>query len=169
MVISGLRKTYLPSQAKSFTEIRITTRARPRFLTAMFAATLRRLAAATKPLAESATKSTSPLKKVWPPDYSKLSPQAKLKFEKKYKRRVLLRSARPRWNKIIRLTQLFSVTFITVYGVLFMRWDPPASNPFLSIRRTFWEMFGSTLDEPAEQDNTPMTRERPIRSNPPPK
>lgn len=82
-----------------------------RILPTMFAATIRRLAAATKPLAASAApKSTSPLKKVWPPDYAKLSPQAKLKFEKKYKRRVLLRSARPGWNKIIRLTQLFSVT-----------------------------------------------------------
>ncbi|KLU91519.1 hypothetical protein MAPG_10037 [Magnaporthiopsis poae ATCC 64411] len=135
----------------------------------MFAATLRRLAAATKPLAASAApKSTSPLKKVWPPDYAKLSPQAKLKFEKKYKRRVLLRSARPGWNKIIRLTQLFSVTSITVYGVLFMSWDPPESNPFLNIRKTFWETFGSTFNEPAEQGGPPMTRERPIRSNPRP-
>lgn len=49
-------------------------------------------------------------KKVWPPDFTRLSPQEQLRFEKRYKRRVALASARPRWVKFIKLVQLFSVT-----------------------------------------------------------
>lgn len=50
-----------------------------------------------------------PPKKVWPPDFKRLSPQAQLRFEKKYKRRLALAMTRPRWNKFIKLVQLFSV------------------------------------------------------------
>lgn len=49
-------------------------------------------------------------KKVWPPDFTRLSPQEQLRFEKRYKRRVALASARPRWVKFVKLVQLFSVT-----------------------------------------------------------
>ena len=50
------------------------------------------------------------LKKVWPPDFSKLAPGEQLRFEKRYKRRLKLMGARPRWNKILKLTQLFTIT-----------------------------------------------------------
>lgn len=50
------------------------------------------------------------LKKVWPPDFTKLTPQEQLRLEKKYKRRAQLATARPTWNKTIRLAQLFTVT-----------------------------------------------------------
>lgn len=50
------------------------------------------------------------LKKVWPPNFSKLSPQEQLRFEKRYKRRVQLAAARPRWNKMVKLAQFFSIT-----------------------------------------------------------
>lgn len=52
----------------------------------------------------------SKLKKVWPPDFSKLSEKEKFRFERRYKRRVKLASARPRWDKFMRLVQLVSVT-----------------------------------------------------------
>lgn len=45
-------------------------------------------------------------KKVWPPDYKQLSWQEQLRFEKKYKRRVTLACARPRWDKGVKLVQL---------------------------------------------------------------
>lgn len=51
-----------------------------------------------------------PPKKVWPPDFKKLSLQEQLKYEKKYKRRLALATARPQWTKFIKLVQLFSVT-----------------------------------------------------------
>lgn len=49
-------------------------------------------------------------KKVWPPDFSKLSQREQFRFEKRYKRRVKLATARPRWEKFVKLAQLSSVT-----------------------------------------------------------
>ena len=49
-------------------------------------------------------------KKVWPPDFSKLSAKEQFRFERRYKRRVKLATARPRWDKYVRLAQLCSVT-----------------------------------------------------------
>ncbi|GJD04304.1 hypothetical protein ColKHC_13129 [Colletotrichum higginsianum] len=48
-------------------------------------------------------------KKVWPPNFTSLSPQSQLRFEKKYKRRLALVYARPRWNKAVKLAQLATV------------------------------------------------------------
>ena len=50
------------------------------------------------------------LKKVWPPDFTKLSKADQLRFEKRYKRRLRLMGARPRWNKMLKLVQLVSIT-----------------------------------------------------------
>ncbi|KAL1882340.1 hypothetical protein VTK73DRAFT_1899 [Phialemonium thermophilum] len=85
-------------------------------------------------------------KKVWPPDFSKLSPQEQLRFEKRFKRRVQLATARPRWNKMIKLIQLFSTTSIVVYCVLFMDWKTD-HQPFQEIRDKFWSLFGNESDE----------------------
>lgn len=51
-----------------------------------------------------------PPKKVWPPDFKRLSPQEQLKFEKKFKRRLANKAERPGWHKLIKLMQLFTVT-----------------------------------------------------------
>ncbi|GKT44681.1 uncharacterized protein ColSpa_04862 [Colletotrichum spaethianum] len=48
-------------------------------------------------------------KKVWPPNFTNLPPQSQLRFEKKYKRRLALVYARPRWNKAVKLAQLATV------------------------------------------------------------
>lgn len=50
-----------------------------------------------------------PPKKVWPPDFKRLSAQEQLRFEKKFKRRLALATARPRWDKFVKLAQLFSI------------------------------------------------------------
>jgi hypothetical protein len=78
----------------------------------MFPTLARRLAERARPRIPTIT--PYPTKKVWPPDFSKLSPQAQLKYEKKYKRRVKLATARPMWNKVIQLTQLFSITCMPI-------------------------------------------------------
>jgi hypothetical protein len=54
------------------------------------------------------------LKKVWPPDIKTMTPQQQLRFEKKYKRRVRLATNRPRWDKFVRLAQLFTSTGTTL-------------------------------------------------------
>ncbi|KIH93514.1 hypothetical protein SPBR_04423 [Sporothrix brasiliensis 5110] len=80
-------------------------------------------------------------KKVWPPDFTRLSPQEQLRFEKRFKRRVALASARPRWVKFIKLAQLFSVTFVVIYCVLFMEWEY-GPQPFAGVREWFWNTLG---------------------------
>lgn len=50
-----------------------------------------------------------PPKKRWPPDFKRLTPQARLKYEKKYKRRLTLAMASPRWVKFTKLGQLFTI------------------------------------------------------------
>ncbi len=74
----------------------------------MFPTLVRRLAQSAKPQINAT--SPSKLKKVWPPDFSKLSYAEQLRYEKRYKRRVAHISARPRWDKFIKLTQLFTIT-----------------------------------------------------------
>lgn len=49
-------------------------------------------------------------KKVWPPDFSLLSDKEKFRFEKRYKRRIKLATARPRWNRYVQLAQFGVVT-----------------------------------------------------------
>ncbi|KAI3338343.1 hypothetical protein F4824DRAFT_458884 [Ustulina deusta] len=75
-------------------------------------------------------------KKVWPPDFSKLSEKEQFKFERRYKRRLKLASARPRWDKLVRLAQLGSVTFVLVYAVFFIDWNTK-NQPVEGIRSRF--------------------------------
>ncbi|KAI0182092.1 hypothetical protein GGR52DRAFT_527393 [Hypoxylon sp. FL1284] len=82
-------------------------------------------------------------KKVWPPDFSKLSEKEQFRFERRYKRRLILATARPRWDKVVRLAQLFSVTSVLIYSTLFMEW-PTEKQPFQGIRDKFWGMFGAS-------------------------
>ncbi|KAL2117259.1 hypothetical protein VTJ04DRAFT_9427 [Mycothermus thermophilus] len=72
------------------------------------------------------------LKKVWPPDIKTMTPQQQLRFEKKYKRRVRLATNRPRWDKFVRLAQLFTSTGILVFFIVGMDWEgllkPPTTT-----------------------------------------
>lgn len=76
----------------------------------MFPTLVRRLAQAAKPqLNAAAANPTYKLKKVWPPDIKNMTAQQQLRFEKKYKRRLKLATARPRWDKFVRVAQLFTM------------------------------------------------------------
>ncbi|RYO83380.1 hypothetical protein DL766_010604 [Monosporascus sp. MC13-8B] len=117
----------------------------------MFPTLVRRLAG--KPAAPSIRNTRTPLagdlssrykpKKVWPPDFSQLTEKEKFRFERRYKRRVKLATARPRWDKLVRLAQLSSVTFVLVYSVLFMDWETE-EQPFQGIRDKFRGALGSS-------------------------
>ncbi|KAI1139629.1 hypothetical protein F5Y05DRAFT_328820 [Hypoxylon sp. FL0543] len=93
-------------------------------------------------------------KKVWPPDFSKLSEKEQFRFERRYKRRVKLATARPRWDKFVRLAQLFSVTSVLVYTVLFMDWKTE-KQPFQGLRDTFWGAFGALSPEQRYERRNP--------------
>ncbi|KAK1834521.1 hypothetical protein QBC39DRAFT_343302 [Podospora conica] len=136
----------------------------------MFPTLARRMAqaaekAATKSKAttSSASSLSSPsrLKKVWPPDFSKLSQQEQLHFEKRYKRRVAHIAQRPRWNKMIQLAQLTTITFVVVYSVMFMDWRDER-QPFDDVRQAVWGFFGYdyTPTKKPRADPIPEVRER---------
>ncbi|OTB04879.1 hypothetical protein M426DRAFT_320460, partial [Hypoxylon sp. CI-4A] len=91
-------------------------------------------------------------KKIWPPDFSKLSEKEQFRFERRYKRRVKLATARPRWDKAVRLAQLSSVTFVLVYSVLFMDWNTE-KQPFQGVRDKFWGVFGAFSPEKRDERN----------------
>jgi hypothetical protein len=77
----------------------------------MFPTLARRLAQAAKPQLHAAVENPAyKLKKVWPPDIRNMTSQQQLRFEKKYKRRLKLATARPRWDKFVRLAQLCTMT-----------------------------------------------------------
>ncbi len=72
---------------------------------------VRRLA---QPAKEAAVKSAQAsnfhqTKKVWPPNFKELSRQQQLRFEKKYKRRILLANHSPRWIKGVKYAQLATI------------------------------------------------------------
>ncbi|KAF6811487.1 hypothetical protein CMUS01_13254 [Colletotrichum musicola] len=86
-------------------------------------------------------------KKVWPPDFQNLSPQMQLRFEKKYKRRLALVYARPRWNKAIKLIQLVVVTGFLGWTFCFSEFEfwGKQYRPSEEIRKHFRNLFG-TID-----------------------
>ncbi|KAM3087413.1 hypothetical protein ACMFMG_001504 [Clarireedia jacksonii] len=77
-------------------------------------------------------------KRLWPPDFAKLSQKHQFRLERRYKRRAKLKWARPRWTKGVKIVQLGAITFVVVYGVLFADW-----NKGLASQRT---PFDGTLD-----------------------
>jgi len=48
-------------------------------------------------------------KRLWPPDFSKLSQKHQFRLERRYKRRTKLKWARPRWTKAVKVAQLSSI------------------------------------------------------------
>jgi hypothetical protein len=83
-------------------------------------------------------------KRLWPPDFEKLSPKQQFRLERTYKRRAKLKWARPRWTKGVKIVQLTTilcgyiydvmrnradvVVVVGVYGVLFMDWNLQTSD-----------------------------------------
>ncbi|OBT58368.1 hypothetical protein VE04_01441 [Pseudogymnoascus sp. 24MN13] len=81
-------------------------------------------------------------KRLWPPDFSKLSTKHQFRLERRYRRRSKLKWARPKWTKAVKIAQLGSIVFVTVYGVLFADWKQE-NEPFQAVRNKFREMTGS--------------------------
>ncbi|KAI0131420.1 hypothetical protein F4814DRAFT_405969 [Daldinia grandis] len=109
--------------------------------------------AATTPLVKVYNNPYKP-KKIWPPDFSKLSQKEQFRFERRYKRRVKLATARPRWDKFVRLAQLFSVTSVLIYSVLFMDLEME-NQPFQGLRNRFWGVLGAFSPDQRDERRTP--------------
>ncbi|KAI0485723.1 hypothetical protein F4859DRAFT_511916 [Xylaria cf. heliscus] len=93
-------------------------------------------------------------KKVWPPDFSKLSEKERFKFERRYKRRIRLAAARPRWDKFVGLAQLAGVTSVIVYALLFMEWNTER-QPLEGARRAIWGAVGAFSSERRHEAQRP--------------
>ncbi|KAL2149739.1 hypothetical protein VTH82DRAFT_8391 [Thermothelomyces myriococcoides] len=130
----------------------------------MFPTLARRLAQAARPQLNATAAHPEykyKLKKVWPPDFQSMTPQQQLRLEKKYKRRLKLATARPRWDKFVRLAQLFTTSAVLAYAVLYMDWkDIP--TPFEPIREKFFSFFGVFT-----QDARKLTMQNQQHSAPP--
>ncbi|RSM07531.1 hypothetical protein CEP52_005164 [Fusarium oligoseptatum] len=117
----------------------------------MFSTTLRRLAASSKetllkraPL----TIANNPYKarKVWPPNFKQLTHQQQLRFEKKYKRRIVLASRSPTWEKAVKTAQLLTILpWSGFYSTLSLSGGGKKYKPSEEIRKKTNYLFG-TLD-----------------------
>ncbi|KAH7064933.1 hypothetical protein B0J12DRAFT_18898 [Macrophomina phaseolina] len=105
-------------------------------------------------------------KRLWPPDFSKLPPKHQFRLERKYRRRSQLKWARPRWNKFVKLAQWATISFVVVYGVLFMDWRDEVqakgrsrdanAQPFQGIRDWYRRTVDSIWSKPAPQPDQPQ-------------
>ena len=114
--------------------------------TKMFRTTLRRLADApqyTPRIRGPLTAENNPYKarKVWPPDFDNVPHKHQFRFERKYRRRLKIKTTSESWNRGVKVftwtgvagthsysfvqVQLLTVPAITVYNVLFHDWYVP--------------------------------------------
>ncbi|KAJ5679277.1 hypothetical protein N7462_007521 [Penicillium macrosclerotiorum] len=86
-------------------------------------------------------------KRQWPPDMSKLSPKHQFRLERKYRRRAALKYARPKFIKMVTLTQWIIIGFVAIYAVLFMNWDTK-DTPFDGIREGVFSGISAVFSSP---------------------
>ncbi|KAJ2904950.1 hypothetical protein MKZ38_006815 [Zalerion maritima] len=80
-------------------------------------------------------------RKVWPPDVTQLSVQEQLRWEKKYKRRILKATECADWKRWIRFTQFVSIPAVVIYILLFAKFDEEVI-PFYPVRKEVYSWFG---------------------------
>ncbi|KAI1495396.1 hypothetical protein F5X96DRAFT_7455 [Biscogniauxia mediterranea] len=83
-----------------------------------------------------------PPRKVWPPDMARLHPRDQFRLERKYKRRLRLAAARPRWDRAVRMAQLVGVSAVGVYCFFFMKWENEV-KPVQGVKNSPWGVFAS--------------------------
>lgn len=87
------------------------------------------------------------VKKKWPPNLSELTDRQNFRFERKFKRRLRLKSIKPQWQKWTKIAQWSMISFVVVYGVLFHDFahdsmNPrPGEQPFSGIRARMWGLW----------------------------
>ncbi|KAI5197047.1 hypothetical protein E4T39_07516 [Aureobasidium subglaciale] len=87
-------------------------------------------------------------KRTWPPDFTKLSQKHQFRLERRYRRRAKLKWARPTWTKFVKLSTWATMSFVVVYGVLFMETDERGTIREYYARATN-DMFGTPRRGPA--------------------
>ncbi|CAG7565618.1 unnamed protein product [Fusarium equiseti] len=120
----------------------------------MFSTLVRRMASSSKDsLLKKAplTVATNPYKarKVWPPNFKQLTVQQQLRFEKKYKRRIILASQAPRWVKAVKTAQLLTIIAALVWLFFYseFEWWGQKYKPSEEIRKKTQYLFGTVDPE----------------------
>lgn len=86
-------------------------------------------------------------KKHWPPNLRELTEKQQFRFERKFKRRLRLKSIKPQWQKWTKIVQWSLIGFVVVHGVLFHDFakDPmnprPGEQPFKALRKYMWDSW----------------------------
>ncbi|KAF1948413.1 hypothetical protein CC80DRAFT_387148, partial [Byssothecium circinans] len=87
-------------------------------------------------------------KKHWPPNLRALTEKQQFRFERKFKRRLRLKSIKPQWQRWTKIVQWNLIGFVVVYGVFFHDFtkDPmnprPGEQPFKGLREWVRGLYG---------------------------
>jgi len=100
-------------------------------------------------------------KRIWPPDFTKLSPKHQFRLERRYRRRQKLKWARPTWTNVTKIAQWSSILFVLVYGVLYLEIEEGRVTPFDGIRRWYKKQIGEFQGERErhadQEEGSPIT------------
>lgn len=105
-------------------------------------------------------------KKIWPPNMRDLTETQQFHFERKFKRRIRLKSIKPQWNKWTKIVQWSLISFVVVHGVFFYDFskDPmnpePGKQPFQGLRDKMWAILGNFY---TQSPSTPVVPDRGAR------
>ncbi|RMZ88122.1 hypothetical protein DV736_g4647, partial [Chaetothyriales sp. CBS 134916] len=91
-------------------------------------------------------------RKTWPPDFHKLHPKQQFHFEKTFRRRAMLKWARPNWNKWVRRVQRSMLLTAMLYFVFIA--EPDGGTPFDGFRVWFFgrlKNLGALSEEGVEE------------------
>jgi hypothetical protein len=86
-------------------------------------------------------------KKHWPPNLRELTEKQQFRFERKFKRRLRLKSIKPQWQKWTKIVQWSLIGFVIVHGVLFHDFasapmNPrPGAQPVKGLRDRMWRAW----------------------------
>ncbi|RPB25870.1 hypothetical protein L211DRAFT_782514 [Terfezia boudieri ATCC MYA-4762] len=98
-------------------------------------------------------------RKPWPPDFSKLTPKHKFSLERRFRRRMKLKFARPRLHQAVKIGQWSTAAFVLVYGIFYMP-STTDTNIFTPVRtwaKEFQQSIWST--SPAKKTETRYQKE----------
>ncbi|PUU78739.1 hypothetical protein B9Z19DRAFT_1114817 [Tuber borchii] len=84
-------------------------------------------------------------KKPWPPDFSLLSQKHQFRLERRYRRRMKLKFARPRLQKVVKLAQGVIISTLAIWAVFINDWGERGNRPVQPLRdwvsdlkKSFW-------------------------------
>jgi hypothetical protein len=104
------------------------------------------------------TRNRFQVKKAWPPQLLELTERQQFRFERKFKRRMRLKSIKPQWQKWTKIVQWSMISFVVVWGVFFHDFasDPmnprPGEQPFVGLREWMRGLYGGFWSHTLEGD-----------------